>query len=151
MATTDVTPLLPTTHIKRIQSIVGSTLYYARAVDPTLLPALNDIANSQAKPTQDTLHKTNQLLDFLSTYPNAIIRYHSSDMILHVDSDAAYLILQGAKSRIAGYFFLSDKIPPPPTIPNPRLNGPILVECKLLRHVVASSAEAETAGLFFNA
>ena len=72
-------------------------------------------------------------------------------MILHVDSDAAYLILQGAKSRIAGYFFLTDKTPPPPMIPNPRLNGPILVECKLLRHVVASSAEAETAGLFFNA
>jgi len=61
---------------------VGSALYYARAVDPTLLPALDDIANSQAKPTQDTLHKSNQLLDSLSTYPNAIIRYHASDVIL---------------------------------------------------------------------
>ena len=71
-------------------------------------------------------------------------------MILHVDSDAVYLILQGAKSHIAGYFFLSDNTPPPPMIPNPRLNGPILVECKLLRHVVVSSTEVETAGLFFN-
>ena len=149
--TNDTTPLLDAKGTKRIQSIIGSAIYYARAVDPTILPALNDIANSQAKPTQHTLQKTHQLLDFLATYPNAVIRYHASDMILHVDSDAAYLILQGAKSRIAGFFYLSDKMPPPPMIPNPQLNGPILVECKLLRHVVASSAEVETAGLFFNA
>ena len=38
-----------------VQSITGSILYYARAVDPTMLPALNDIATQQAKPTQKTL------------------------------------------------------------------------------------------------
>ena len=33
---------------------------------------------------------------------------------------------------------------------NPPLNGPVHIECKLLRHVFTSAAEAETAGLFHN-
>ena len=69
-------------------------------------------------------------------------------MILYADSDAAYLISEGAKSRIAGYFYCSNKSTTEP--PSPPPNAPIHVECKLLRHVVTSAAEAETAGLFLN-
>ena len=36
---------------KRIQKIIGSLLFYARAVDPTILPALNDVAADQSGPT----------------------------------------------------------------------------------------------------
>ena len=72
-------------------------------------------------------------------------------MRLHVDSDATYLVLPNARSRIAGYYYLSKNITPlstsPPSIP---LNGAILIECKTIRHVVTSAAEAETAGLFYN-
>ena len=69
-------------------------------------------------------------------------------MILHVDSDAAYLVLPRVRSRLAGHFFLSAspsiiRVVPP--------NGPILTECKTICHVVSSAAEAETAGLFHNA
>ena len=32
--------------VRLVQSIVGSSLYYARAIDSTLLPALNDIGAS---------------------------------------------------------------------------------------------------------
>ncbi len=35
-------------------------------------------------------------------------------------------------------------------LPTPKPNGPILIECKTLKHVVASAAEAETGGLFLN-
>jgi len=69
-------------------------------------------------------------------------------MVLHVDSDAAYLVLPNAKSRVAGYFYLSDH---PDKDISPTLNGAILVECKGIKHVLSSSAEAETAGLFHNA
>ena len=31
-------------------------------------------------------------MDYLATYPNAYIRYYASDMILNIDSDAAYLV-----------------------------------------------------------
>ena len=87
-------------------------------------------------------------MDYLHTYPEAYIRFYASDMILHVDSDAAYLVAPKARSRIAGYFHLSDH---PNITQHPKLNGAILVECKTLRHVVSSSAEAEVAGIFHNA
>ena len=69
-------------------------------------------------------------------------------MILYIDSDGAYLVAEKAKSRISGYYYLSNK--DDSKIPTPPLNGALHVECKLLRHVVTSAAEAETAGLFYN-
>ena len=69
-------------------------------------------------------------------------------MVLHVDSDAAYLVAPKAKSRVAGYFHLSSH---PNISKHPQLNGAIHVECKTLQHVVSSAAEAEVAGIFHNA
>lgn len=71
-------------------------------------------------------------------------------MILHLETNAAYLEQPEANSRIAGYYYLSNHPPKPPQIPTPPCNGPLHIICKTLRHVVASTAEAETAGLFFN-
>ncbi|MFO0089630.1 MAG: hypothetical protein ACK518_02280, partial [bacterium] len=82
-------------------------------------------------------------MDYAATYPNTIVRYYASGMILFVDSDAAYLVLPKARSRIAGYHYLSSL---PLVGQAPTLNAPILVLCKTLRHVVSSAAEAETAG-----
>ena len=140
--------LLPKDKIRHIQSIAGSFLYYARAQDFTMLTALNDIGTSQAKPTEYTMQECQQLMDYAATYPNTIVRYYASGMILFVDSDAAYLVLPKARSRIAGYYYLSSI---PPAGQAPTLNAPILVLCKTLRHVVASAAESETAGVFTNA
>ena len=134
---------------KFVQSTTGSLLYYSRAVDPTILPALNEIATSQARPTENTRKKVQWLLDFVATYPNAKIRFYKSDMILYVDSDAAYLVLPNARSRFAGHFYLSNHVNNPTTFA-PQPNGPIHTECKTIRNVVASAAEAETAGLFGN-
>ena len=64
------------------------------------------------------------LLDDCATYPNSKIRYYASDMILHVDSDATYLIIEGAKSRIAGHYYLSSNPPSFPGIPSQAHNGP---------------------------
>jgi hypothetical protein len=91
------------------------------------------------------------LMDYASTHPNAIIRYHASDMILHIDSDAAYLVLPNARSRYAGLYFLSDNPPAFPAKPNPKPNGAVLTICKTIRNVMASAAESETGGVFGNA
>jgi hypothetical protein len=40
---------------KQIQQVVGSFLYYAQAVDLTILMALSDIATQQAAPTENTM------------------------------------------------------------------------------------------------
>ena len=82
------------------------------------------------------------------TFPNVTLRYHASNMHLHVDSDAAYLVAPKARSRIAGFYYFK-KDTDGNTIFAP--NHPILVECRCLRHVVSSAAEAETAGVFHNA
>lgn len=140
----DMTPPLEKEGTTFVQSTVGSLLYYGRATDSTMLPALNEISTQQSKPTEKTLKATNHLLDYAATYPLAIIRFYASDMILAVESDAAYLVLPAAKSRIAGYFHMTNS-------DLKLLNGAILVECQTLKHVVASAAEAETGGLFHNA
>ena len=62
-------------------------------------------------------------------------------MALHVDSDAAYLVLPKARSRIAGYFYLSKECPITITKSSP-INGSVLVECKVLKHVLSSVVEA---------
>ena len=136
----------------RIQAVVGSLLYYARAIDGSLLPALNEISASQANPTVQTEQKLDNLLASAKTHRNTSLRFHASDMSLHIDSDAAYLVMPNARSRFAGYYYLS-KYPPSNLHDNTSipLNAPILIECKTIRHVVASAAKAETSGLFHNA
>ena len=144
----DTSPLLAPKGTKYIQSVTGSHLYYGRTIDYTILPALNEIASEQASPTHKMQEKAQRLMDYVHTHPNAFIRYYTSDMVLHIDSDAAYLVAPKARSRVGGYFHLSNH----PTNKNtPKLNGAVHVECKTLRHVVSSAAEAETAGVFHNA
>jgi hypothetical protein len=60
---------------KKVQKIVGSILYYARAVDMTVLMALSSIASEQTKGTERTLEKAYQFLDYLVTHPNAVVRF----------------------------------------------------------------------------
>ncbi len=51
---TNNSPLLDDSGKKRIQQVVGSFLYYAQAVDPTILMALSGIATQQSAPTRNT-------------------------------------------------------------------------------------------------
>ena len=143
MAPVDESAPLSPKGIRRVQSIVGSILYYARALDSTMPPALNDIGSKQASATTGTNKQCKMLLDYAATYPNAKIQFYASDMHLQADSDTAYLVLPLARSRYAGYFYLGTL-----QSTNGRLNGSILVVCKSIRSVVASAAEAETGGLF---
>jgi hypothetical protein len=48
----DTTQPLTPKEIKRVQDIVGTLLYYARAVDPTLLATLSAITAQQANGAQ---------------------------------------------------------------------------------------------------
>ena len=128
---------------------MGTFLYYAQALDNTMLVALNDIGTQQAQPTTQVMDKVQQLLDYASTYPQVYIRFYASDMQLHVDTDAAFLVLPKACSRIAGYFrFLNNQVP---HIQHHDNNGAIFIECKTLCSVVTSAAESETHGVFHNA
>ena len=151
LADSDLSPLLDQAGIKRVQQISGLFLYYSRGCDPTIIVALNEISNSQASPTEHTKAACNMLLDYLATHPDAKIRYHASDMVLAVCSDAAYLVLPNARSRAAGHFFLTSLASATSSPPTPTPNGAVHVLCKTLRTVAASAAEAEIGSLFLNA
>ena len=143
----DISPKLSDDEIKEIQRIVGSILYYARAVDITVLMALSSIASEQTRGTTNTMAKANQLLDYLATHPDAIIRFRASDMILNVHSDASYLSETKAHSRACGHFFMGWS----PKDGDPiKLNGAFFTLCTILRFVVASAAEVKLGALFLN-
>jgi hypothetical protein len=74
-----------------VQCIIGSMLYYAQAVDITVLMALSSIAIKQSKGTTNTIQKAKQLLNYLATYPDATICFRASNMIMNVHSNASYL------------------------------------------------------------
>jgi hypothetical protein len=93
------------------------------------------IATEQTKDTEKTQAATNQLLDYLETHPDATIRYHASDMILHIHSYASYLSVSHARSRLGGLFFCGDKPPKEDT-----LNGSILNVASVIKNVVALAA-----------
>ena len=76
---------------RRIQQIIGTFLYYSCAVDCTVLPALNTLAEQQSSPTKNVEAAITHFLDYAATNPSAVIQYKASDMILHIDSDASYL------------------------------------------------------------
>ena len=102
--TPDTTALLNKQDTTLVQSIVGTLLYYGRVINNTILPALNTIASDQAQPTTTTMRKYRRLLDYVATYPDVFIRYHASDMVLTINSDAAYLVQPQARSQLQDSF-----------------------------------------------
>jgi hypothetical protein len=144
-ATKDETPPLTAKQCLTIQKVTGSILYYVRAVEPTVLMPLNDIATEQKKATEKTQATTNQFLDYLATHPDTTICYHASDMILHIHNNATYLSVSNAPSRLGGLFFCGDKSPQ-----EDNLNGAILNVASVIKNVVASAAESEVGACFQN-
>jgi hypothetical protein len=57
--TKDETSPLTAQQCLTIQKVTGSVLYYARAVNPTVLIPLNDIATEKTKATENTQAATN--------------------------------------------------------------------------------------------
>ena len=141
-------PPAPKEEKKYIQQVVESFLYYARAIDLTILHALSSIAAEQANPTERTMERVRQFLDYMHTHPDAIICFRSSDMILNVHSDASYLTATRVRSRAGGYFYLGSISRDGKPI---KLNGNIAITCAILKSVAASAAEAELGALFLNA
>ena len=68
----------------------------------------------------------------------------ASDMILALHSDASYLSEPESNSRASGHFYLSKN---KYEIFN---NGDVMKRSKIIKHVLASASEAETAALFYN-
>ena len=83
-------------------------MYYAIAIDNTVLVSLSDIGSEQSRATSKTMNEVQQIIDYLASNPNATIFYHVSGMILFIHSDYSYLLVTKVRSRSSGVFFFSD-------------------------------------------
>jgi hypothetical protein len=100
---------------------------------------INVLASEQSNATYNTADKVIKLLNYCNTHPETKKRYHASDMILHIHSDASYLSENEAKSRAGGFFYMGNKNKTDKKL----TNGAILIISKVLKHVISSAAEAE--------
>jgi hypothetical protein len=144
---------LALTGIGHIKQIVGTLLYSARAVDVTLLVALNYLAAKQFKGTEITAKAIVQVRNYCATHPDATLCYHASGRVVHIDSDASYLLMPQSCSCVGGHHYLSSNLHGDPTkapTKNPPPNSPIHTVCHKLGNVMASAVEAEGRGLFVN-
>jgi hypothetical protein len=141
----DNSPLLSPTQRMEIQAIVGTLLYYARAVDPSLLPIANEIASQQANPTQKVMTAANRALSYASARRDNCITYYACDMHLFLHVDASYLSRSHARSVVGGYFFLGNENQPL------NINGATHVFSSIIPCIVSSAGEAEYAALFAGA
>ena len=143
----DASPPIDGTKTKRIQQVIGVFLYYARAVDESMLCALNKLASRQADPTEELERDVNRFLQYSATYPNAKLTFWPSDLVLFVHSDASYTSESRSRSRAGGFFYLGRKH----TSGNAQINGGLGSLSKIMPNVLSSAAEAEYAALFMNA
>jgi hypothetical protein len=111
-----------------------------------MLHALSILATEQTTGNQSTVAAMSLFLNYCATNPDSILRYHASDMILRVESDASYLTEPNAKSRAGGHHYLGKA-----NDNQPWYNAPLLSLSKVLRNVMSSAAEAEIGALFLNA
>ena len=131
--------------VKELQEIVGCIMFYARAVDGTMLPAVNHIASEMKDATQGVMAMADRLLAYTVEYPNNALVLTACDMILHVQTDASYLSRSGARSVVGGLEYLGNRDQPT------QINGAVHTFSTILDVVVASAAEAEYGGVFIGA
>jgi hypothetical protein len=64
------------------------------------------VASQQTKATKQTKTDATKFLNYCATHPAAMMRYHTSDMILKIHSDASNNSESGARSQLGGHFYL---------------------------------------------
>ena len=141
----DSSPLLDETKKRRLQGIVGSFLYYARALDITAAFPMAKLAS--LPPTEHTEEMAHHFLQYMVAHPDASVTFSRSDMQHNCHSDASFNGETRGRSRAAGYHYLGHYDPTGDVPPN----GSIEYVTTIIDVVVASATEAELAAIFTNA
>ena len=92
------------------------------------------IASKQAAPTEETIKKTLQFLDYVVSHSDAILTYSASNMVLNIHSNASGVSKLNAKSRAGGHVFVSNNGK------DPADNGTVLNIAQLIKAVMSSAA-----------
>ena len=136
-----------------IQQVCGTFLYYAIAIDNTIIPALSDISSDHSKATKNTAKKVAKLPDYLDSNPNAEIQYRACGIQLAIHSNASYLSVSQYRHRDSGGPFSQWRSTWPKNPENfvPTVNDIILVVWKIMRNIMASAPGAEYGTIFIDA
>ena len=79
--------------------MVGSFLYYARAIGIDIQHTLYVIASEQSNVTTCAMKCVNQILDYMYYNSNTVIIFYASDIILNVHTYASYISAGKGRSR----------------------------------------------------
>jgi hypothetical protein len=140
-ATVDNSPRASTAQQHELQVVIGTMLYYARTVDPSVLTVVHQLGSVQSRPTLNDIKKMERLLQYAASHQHHGIRFHASNMQLQIQSDASYLCRPRARSVLGGYHYLGT---------TGLINGPFFCTSKVISCVVTSAAEAELGAAFQN-
>jgi hypothetical protein len=124
--------------------VTRTFLFYARAINGTMLTTLSALASKQANFTEHTMQKCKQFLDYAATHPNAVLTYCASNMVLAVYSDASYLSEPGTFSCAGGHMFMAGQEEIPLN------NSAVLNISQIMKSVMPLAAEAELGALCIN-
>ena len=117
-----------------------------------MLASLTATAMAQAHTTITTMGDIVWLLNYAKTHFDATLHYHSSNMILHVASNASYLYKECARSQAGGHFFLANQLvdngDKPTTLTTN--NVAIHTQCHIIKTVMSSATEAKIGATFLN-
>ena len=92
-----------------LQQVTGKFLYYACAIDCTMLHALNDLATQTHSGTQKIMKAVKHFINYCASNPDSTTLHCVSDMILHIDSGAAFLVARKARSRAGGFYYMGNQ------------------------------------------
>jgi hypothetical protein len=135
----DTSPLLDAAGIKRVETIIGYSLYYARAIDATFLTASNYYSSAQSNPTQSVLDGAERLLAYAKGHPTATLELHACDMQHHCQTDASLNSRLNGTSVAGDFHFFGNRNDPD------TLNGPVDCQSAPIPTVCISTGEAEYA------
>ena len=131
--------------IKHIQKVIGTLIYYARAIDSTILMEINAISAAQFG-TTTTAATVAWLLDYAATYPDATVRYNASQMIFRIYSNESYQSETKSRSCAGINLFLG----------SPKYNDTNINNCaihttsEIIKNVMSEASKAKCAATFIN-
>jgi hypothetical protein len=133
----DKTPLLDKSGKKFIQEVNGVFLFLAWSMDGAMLTPLSALASEEAAPTEATIEKCLQFLDYAASQEDAFLTYKASNMVLMIHSNNSYLYEPKAHSQASGHMFMvgQEEIP--------TNNGRVLNILQIIKALMSSAAEAK--------
>ena len=69
-----------------------------------ILTSLGSLATQQAAPTKNTMWKICQFPDYTATYPDALVTFKASNIVLARHINASYLSESKSRSPVGGHF-----------------------------------------------